>query len=292
MERLFTINLSSLEQPAIEQIKQPAITALEDGKVLYMPNAPFALMGKESFLLSPQITEGKAKNISLNPVTKQTSGSALTGEQLTILTNMMQRYADYATQLITTLLPHYSTNAIMGRTSYRPVEIQGRPTSYKKDDKRLHVDAFPATPVQGKRILRVFCNINPDQKPRVWNLGEPFTQVAEQFLPRISSYNSLQAQLMKWCKLTKSLRTAYDHYMLNIHDNMKKDVHYQQHVDKVQMDFPAGSTWITYTDVTSHAALSGQYLLEQTFYLTPEAMANEAKSPLRILEKMTNSALL
>ncbi|MFN7098363.1 MAG: Kdo hydroxylase family protein, partial [Gammaproteobacteria bacterium] len=190
------------------------------------------------------------------------------------------------------LLPHYATNLITGRTSYRPVEIKGRPSSYKKDDKRLHVDAFPATPVQGKRILRVFCNINPHQQPRVWHLGEPFSQVAAKFLPGITTPKPLQAKLLKLFKLTKSLRTPYDHYMLNIHDNMKKDIIYQQQVDKIRMDFPPSSTWITYTDITSHAALNGQYLLEQTFYLQPESMLDQNKSPLRILEKMTGSTLV
>jgi hypothetical protein len=292
VNHLFNINLSALTQTTLEQIKQPAISALEDGQVLYMPDAPFVFLEQEKFLLSSTITEGKSKNISLNPLTKQTNGSNLTDNQLMILTGMMQRYVSYAHNLIDTLLPHYRQNLITGRTSFRPVEIVGRPSSYKKDDKRLHVDAFPATPVQGKRILRVFCNVNPNSQPRVWNLGEPFAQVAEQFLPRISPPNLIQSKFLKLFKLTKSLRTPYDHYMLNIHDEMKKDMNYQQHVDKIQMDFPAGSTWITYTDITSHAALSGQFLLEQTFYLSPTHMVDESKSPLRILEKIKGKSLL
>lgn len=276
----------------LEEIKQSAINALEDGRVIFLPDTAFIFQEQEKFLLSPAIAAGKSKNISLNPTIKQTNGSNLTGEQLIILTNMMQRYVGYATNLIQTLLPHYSNNLIMGRTSFRPIEVVGRASSYKKDDKRLHVDAFPATPVQGKRILRVFCNINPDNKPRIWHLGEPFDAVAEQFLPIIKKPSQLHAQLLKLFKLTKTLRTPYDHYMLNIHDEMKKDIHYQQTVDKVRMDFPAGSTWITYTDVTSHAALGGQFLLEQTFYLSPSHMMDEAKSPLRILEKIKGKSLL
>ena len=34
--------------------------------------------------------------------------------------------------------------------------------TWRKDDTRLHVDSFPATPSGGRRILRVFSNVNPD----------------------------------------------------------------------------------------------------------------------------------
>ena len=33
------------------------------------------------------------------------------------------------------------------------------------------------------------------------------------------------------------------------------------------MDLPAGSTWLTFTDQVSHAAMAGQYQFEQTFLL-------------------------
>ena len=36
-------------------------------------------------------------------------------------------------------------------------------------------------PVQGRRLLRVFCNVNPRGEPRVWELGEPFDAVVQRF---------------------------------------------------------------------------------------------------------------
>ena len=39
-------------------------------------------------------------------------------------------------------------------------------------------------------------------------------------------------------------------------------------------------------DGVEHAVMSGQYLLEQTFYLPVTAMHDEAKAPLRVLERM------
>jgi len=54
----------------------------------------------------------------------------------------------------------------------------------------------------------------------------------------------------------------------------------------VKVDFPAGSTWIAFTDQVSHAATAGQYQLEQTFLLPVDAMADPERSPLRVLERI------
>src|SRR2546429_2712052 len=42
--------------------------------------------------------------------------------------------------------------------------------------------------------------------------------------------------------------------------------------------FPVGSTWMAFTDQVSHAAMAGQHLLEQTFYLPLTSMAEDRKS--------------
>src|SRR5204862_4964539 len=96
-------------------------------------------------------------------------------------------------------------------------------TSYRKDDRRLHVDAFPSAPNQGMRILRVFCNVNPNNEDRIWRLGEPFEEVAKKFIPQTAAPIPGSARLLKWLQITKSYRTKYDHYMLQLHDMMKSD---------------------------------------------------------------------
>tara|TARA_Y100000815_G_scaffold269704_1_gene292888 strand:+ start:25 stop:936 length:912 start_codon:yes stop_codon:yes gene_type:complete len=271
--------------------KNQAIHALESGQVLLLPHCAFSVAQNEAFLLSPNTLAKNAKNVSYNTMNQKISGSDYQTEQRDILTHFMARYAKYAQDLIGNLLPHYKQHLTIGRTSFRPAEVKNRKTSYRKDDSRLHVDAFVSTPVQGLRILRVFCNINPEHMPRVWHLGEPFNDVAKRFLPSAQSYCSAKAKLLHKCKLTKSLRSAYDHYMLQLHDIMKKDTHYQNTVEKLRFEFQPNSTWIVFTDQASHAALSGQYLLEQTFYLPVEALQMPEKSPLRILETMTNMCL-
>jgi hypothetical protein len=268
--------------------------ALESGNIIFLPQLQFQLYSSEISLISPIHSDGIAKNISMAFKNKQIKG--LADKNNTTLTNaftqLLERFALQSTSLLTQLVPAYKNKLDRGRTSFRPVEIQGRKApSYRKDDTRLHVDAFPANPNQGKRILRVFCNIHPEGKPRCWRVGASFSDVACTFLPKIRKPFVLSKQILKLLKITKSDRTVYDHIMLNIHNMMKKDMEYQSTIPYTEINFPAQSVWIVFTDSVSHAALSGQHILEQTFYLDVNDMENPSLSPLKILEKMTGQSL-
>ena len=80
--------------------------------------------------------------------------------------------------------------------------------------------------------------------------------------------------------------------MLQLHDRGKLDETYQRDAKRERIDFPPGATWICFTDQVLHAALGGQYLLEQTFLLPPSAMQHPERSPLRTLERLTGRALV
>jgi hypothetical protein len=79
--------------------------------------------------------------------------------------------------------------------------------------------------------------------------------------------------------------------MLGIHDRMKADESYQSQVPQVQLAIPPGTSWACYTDSVSHAAMSGQFAFEQTFYLPVSAMKDPERSPLRVLERLVGRAL-
>lgn len=290
-EQLYTLDLSDLDS-VDERHQQEALMSIEHGKVIFFPSYSFHLDStEEKDLLTDRILDGKHKNISFDYRNQRLGGfdqKSLNADLKNTLSQFMQSYAEFSKQLVITTLPQYKDALIWGRTSYRPAEVKGRPSSKRKDDSRLHIDAFPATPVNGKRILRVFCNINPYGEPRVWHLGESFNQVIERFKPTISAYSRLRAKFLHWFKATKSLRSPYDHYQLHMHDNMKLDDNYQQTAKKQRIDFPAQSTWIVFTDQASHAALGGQFLLEQTFYLPVDAMASPELSPLKHWEREKN----
>jgi hypothetical protein len=204
---------------------------------------------------------------------------------------MMARFAASTQRLLEQLLPHYAGGLQMARTSFRPLEIAGRSTSWRKDDTRLHVDAFPSSPTQGTRILRVFSNIHPHEHARRWRLGEPFEDMARRFVPAIKPPLPGSSPLLHWLGATKRRRSAYDHYMLRLHDTMKADLGYQASVPQQALALPPGSSWMVFTDQASHAAMAGQYALEQTYHLPVACMHEPARSPLRILEGLLGRPL-
>lgn len=267
-----------------------AIAALEAGRVLYCPELPFRLESDEKRLLTPAVRNPKVRNISLCGA-GSLRGAVGDTATLTALEKMIGRYRDQTRSLIVGMLPLYGNALRMAPTSYRPAKVESRAQSWRADDRRLHVDAFPSRPNRGQRILRVFTNINPDGLPRVWRIGEPFEVVARQFLPRLKSYVGWQARLLHALRVTKSLRTEYDHLMLQLHDSMKSDMHYQQHARQVTIAFPPGATWICYSDQASHAVMSGQYMLEQTMHLSPQSQYDPDASPLAVLSRMCERPL-
>jgi 3-deoxy-D-manno-octulosonic acid hydroxylase-like protein len=80
--------------------------------------------------------------------------------------------------------------------------------------------------------------------------------------------------------------------MIKIHDAMKGDDHYQKTVPQCEVRFPPNSSWIVFTDQVSHAAMSGQHVLEQTFHLPSEGIKNCSTNPLNVLEKRLNQTLI
>lgn len=290
---LQTINARQWNESFSDETRQLAISQLETGQVLLFPELAFTLNPDEQAFLTPHYADPHAKNISYDAAKNTLWGvQHLTDEQHHQLKHMLDRFSRYAATLVQAILPLYAPHLISARTSYRPVQVVGRKTSYRKDDKRLHVDAFPSAPNQGKRILRVFCNINPNGEDRVWRIGEPFEMVARRFLPDTRKPIPGSALALRMLHITKSYRTAYDHYMLQLHDRMKEDEQYQQEASQQEIRFKPGSTWIVQTDDVSHAAMQGQYLLEQTFYLPVQAMQDESKSPLRVLERLLGQKLV
>ena len=267
-----------------------AVDALERGSVLLFPQLSFLIQDDEQQLLSPTVA-GHGKNVSLDPSSGSLRGSSAKGAELQRLHNMMDRFATSSRDLLRCLLSRYETALEQGRTSFRPVEIAGRRTSWRKDDTRLHVDSFPSSPTQGKRILRIFTNVNPHGQSRNWRLSEPFEGVACRYLHSISRPIRGAGHVLNLLGITKSRRTAYDHYMLQLHDRMKADVAYQSQVAQRDFAFHAGHTWMAFTDIVSHAAMSGQYALEQTSYLPVNAMLDPSRAPLRILEKFLGREL-
>ncbi len=291
MTVLETIPIEAWPGPFEPETQSRARGALEEGRILLFPQLGFALKAGERRLLGAGSADGKAKNISLDPDTRACQGTSLKGAELESLRSMMERFALSASRFVTAILPRYAGSLERARTSFRPVEIAGRAYSPLKDDRRLHVDAFPSRPTRGRRILRFFTNIADDGAPRIWRVGEPFEDFARQFLPRVGAPIAGSAWLLERLGITKGRRNAYDHLMLGLHDEAKRDDAYQTVAPRTEIAFPPGASWLAFTDQVLHAALGGRSALEQTFHLDVAAMADPGRAPLRVLERLSGRRL-
>ena len=265
--------------------------AVEAGRVLYFPHLAFEVLPTERALLREGMLSPQSRNVSLGAdgVLKGAGGSAAEQAQLAA---MVARFRQQALQLIDGLLPEYRGRLRFAPTSVRPRQVETRRQSVRADDQRMHVDAFPSRPNYGERILRVFANINPAGVPRVWRVGDDFETVARQFLPRAKPYRLWQAKALNALHVTKSLRSEYDHLMLQLHDRMKFDEHYQKNGTQMTMPFPPGSVWVCFSDQATHAVMSGQFMMEQTLYLPPGREVNPQASPLAILTRLVGRPLV
>lgn len=288
MTHVVSLDLASWKPLLTPDAQRTAVATLEGGGVLMLPHLSFRLDPHETRFLSPRWADGRAKNISFDGRTLK--GAVGSADDLAALARMVARFAVDAGELVTALFPRYADYVTRARTSFRPQPAVGRAVSWRKDDSRLHIDAFPSRPNQGERILRVFSNVNPTDD-RVWRVGESFEQVARTFLPRIRRPFPGSRSMLALLRVTKGARSEYDHLMLGLHDRAKADLDYQKTCGQQVVRFRPGTTWLCFSDQVMHAAVSGQYMLEQTIHVPVAALYQPENSPLAILQRICGRSL-
>jgi hypothetical protein len=271
-------------------------SAIERGNVITCPALAFEVGDAERQLFDAHLADEQRKSIYIRAGREGITGTTAEGATRDLVTAMIERYALASHALIDGLFPGYGAVAHATGTSFRPRAIgdvtSGRALSWRKDDTRLHVDAFPSNPTHGERILRVFNNVHPATAPRAWRVGEKFEAMATRFLPRTRALPPGGAWLMHRLGITKRRRSAYDHLMLQLHDLAKADLTYQRLSPQRNVDFMPGTTWICFSDQVMHAAMAGQFMFEQTYRLPLSVIADVDASPLRVLERLTGRDLL
>jgi hypothetical protein len=279
---------------------------LEAGDILYFPTTPVALSaGDRAFLLDQQQTDSALhKNIAYKPAIDALSGVDTKTANTTAvarLQSIMRWYSSVVTDFLGGFLTPYSRQWRLDYASFRPQEEQGRDLALRKRNDLLHTDAFPTRPTYGARILRFFNNIHPE-RTRDWVTGEPFPLLVGRFAPKEIALPNTETAVSRAAKsLALSIgfgaavpslkRSPYDDFMMRFHNFLKENEAFQASCEKQSWQFPPGSSWMVYTDTVPHAVLAGQYALEQTFLVLPEAMVTPETSPLSVLEQMTGTKL-
>ncbi len=274
---------------------------LEGGKILFFPKLPYEFPSDErEFLLSREWNELRLhKNVSYRPAGDALRGFSGDHGTETHLHHILRNYSAHVIEFLRDVLRPYAGKWQLDFASFRPFEEQGRDLSLHKRNDLLHVDAFPSRPTRGARILRVFTNLHPT-KPRVWQAIGDFGWLAEKYaggagLGRFAAKNgALRRSVSRWAAVLglKALsRTPYDRFMLRFHDYLKENDDFQSNAPKVPLEFPPLATWMVFTDGVAHAAMSGQYAMEQTLLIPPEALVAPESAPYRILERLAAARL-
>ena len=108
---------------------------------------------------------------------------------------------------------------------------------------------------------------------------------------RIARTNELKS-LLRRLEVERSEIASRGQEVTVLIDQMKADLEYQKQCTQQTLPFPPGSVWVCFSDQTSHAVMSGQFMLEQTFFLPASAMVHPECSPLAILQRLTQRALV
>jgi len=270
-------------------------TRLERGEVIYYPVCPFpvAAGGDEDFLCKQRLASRAHKNISYDPHTGKAAGFAWRStDQAERLRRLLASFSAQVTSWLSATLPRYARGWKLDRVSFRPEEEATRRLRISARNDLLHVDAFPSRPTNGKRLLRVFVNVNPTE-PRVWMTSDPFAALFE----RYAKETGLPGQYReRWSKRLlqgisrlvhpgRPRRSSYDSFMLRFHDFLKRSDSFQEQCIKRLWSFPPGSAWMCFTDTVSHAVLRGRFALEHSYFVALEDMALPEESPSAIVAR-------
>ncbi|MFO0821525.1 MAG: Kdo hydroxylase family protein [Gemmataceae bacterium] len=278
------------------------IARLEAGDILYFPTNPIALdqADREFLLGQKQVDASYHKNISYRPAEDRLKGvDSRDNASLQRTQAVMKSFSQKAIGFMQQFFPQYARDWKIDFASFRPIEENGRKVALRSRNDLIHIDSFPSRPSNGDRLLRIFSNINPT-RPRVWITSDPFEQLAWQYggkagLPRptggLGKLRGQAVRLLSGLGLPVVDRPPYDQFMLRFHHYLKENETFQRDCRKDRWEFPPNTTWICFTDTTSHACLSGQYALEQTFIVRRGSLVCPDRAPIAILEQMSGFAL-
>jgi len=280
----------------------PLEEPLERGEVVYYPECPFPKpLGDDlRFLLEQRLASRAHKNISYDPASGKAAGFyKQSPAQAARLRDLLASFSRTTTAWLARTLPRYSRAWQLDRVSYRPEEEATRRLRLKARNDLLHVDAFPSRPTQGKRILRVFVNVNPTE-PRVWITSDPFARLLERYGARaglpsrheLGWASRMRHGMLRLFRPGRTSRSVYDSFMLRFHDYLKANEAFQEHGPKHFWNFPPGSAWMVFTDTASHAVMRGRYALEHSYFVSPESQALPAESPPALLERACGMPVL
>jgi hypothetical protein len=280
---------------------------LERGKIVFFPESPveFPPASDLEFLRNELPGVLNRKNISYHPEQHRVVGIGGSREvrhrALEIFRTHTGRVQRFLKEAITPLTQDWT----VATSSFRPLQERGRDLSVHASNERVHVDAGAYGATHGNRILRFFMNAHP-REDRVWITKGTFPEVYRRFgrsaeiVPAGSAARSLSEGLGNrlYSGVLKGLSQAglpfarladtspYDRLMRRFHNFMKDSPEFQATPEgHRQFAFPPGSAWMVFTDMVTHACLSGQHAFIDTFLIPLGNCGRPELAPFTILQR-------
>ena len=279
--------------------------ALERGKIVHFPRCPIELPDESDlkFLREDLAAHLRNKNVSYHPETDSVPGLKSDPARTERAQRILKQHAARVEAFLRRTMPALTRDWTVGTSSFRPIQEKGRNLSAHASNELVHIDAGAYGPTYGDRVLRFFVNVNPVED-RVWATRGTFPELYERFgraariTPDTRSRASLERGTLDQLR-TGFLRTLaaaglpqamlidsspYDRAMRKFHNYMKDEPAFRDNTSsEVEIRFAPFSAWMVLTDMVSHASLSGQYALVNTFLLRLASCRLPEFAPYRIL---------
>lgn len=281
--------------------------SLERGSIVYFPDSPVTLPPAEdlAFLRQELPDLLRLKNISYHPESDRIPGlgnvdSAVAERVKRILVSVSDNIAAFLTRNA----PRLVDNWTVGTCSFRPIQERGRNLDPHASNELVHIDAGAYGATNGDRLLRFFINVNPEED-RVWATKGAFPELFQVHGERAGlGYANAGADYLSKgpldhfrTGLIKMLATGvpilkvldsspYDREMRKFHNYMKDTPSFQQETrGHEEFRFPPFAAWMVFTDMVSHACLSGQHAFIHTSVVRLESCRLPEMAPLNILRQ-------
>ncbi len=276
---------------AISELTLSAET-LERNELIALPECPFPLPRPEdvAFLLGQEAAQYGHKDISFDPVRGRLSGYRdRHNADRRRLKQLLRGFSESLTGWLATALPHYAAGLTRDRVTIRTQEEATRALRLTARNDLLHIDNFATRPTMGRRILRVYVNINPNE-PHVWATSERFPELLARFvavhrLPArsVEEWLSPSQSVLRLFTGRKTGRSLYDAFMLRLHHFLKESEPFQAQAPRKVCSFAPQSAWMLFSDGLAHAQLRGRFALEHSYFVPPDCLVQPADWPVTIL---------
>ena len=281
--------------------------SLERGSVVFFPQSPVQIPCAEDLaFIRQELPELlRLKNVSYHPEAGRIRGLDEGDPQLVervqrILLGVSDSIADFLAKNA----PRLVDNWTVGTCSFRPIQEQGRDLDAHASNELIHIDAGAYGATNGDRILRFFINVNPTED-RVWaskgsfpelfhNHGQRaqlgYAKAGNDYLTKGPVDHARTGLINTLAKAVPALKvldsSPYDRVMRKFHNYMKDTPSFQQETQgHEEFRFPPLSAWMVFTDMVSHACLSGQHAFVHTSIVPLNNCRLPEMAPLNILQQ-------